>query len=164
MLEFSIEIKQLVEKLSVLLLKKNWKIVTAESCTGGGLAYTLTELPGSSAWFERGFVTYSNESKTELLGVPEAVITAYGAVSEETAKAMAQGALEHSHAQLAISITGIAGPQGGSEEKPVGTVCFGCAVEGGCWLETAYFSGDRAEIRRKATLSGLKFTLKCLSL
>src|SRR3990167_3203271 len=155
MTSFSIEIKNLVEKLSALLLKKNWKLVTAESCTGGGLAYSLTGEPGSSAWFECGFVSYSNESKAELLGLSSTLITTYGAVSEETAKAMAKGALKHSHAQLAISITGIAGPGGASPDKPIGTVCFACAFDDQSCFETAHFIGDRAAVRQQAILYGL---------
>jgi nicotinamide-nucleotide amidase len=104
------------------------KLVTAESCTGGLVAGLLTEIPGSSAVVERGFVTYSNDAKRELLDVPEATLTAYGAVSEATAGAMARGALAHSRAQVAVSVTGVAGPGGGSAEKPVGLVHFACAA------------------------------------
>lgn len=106
------------------------KLATAESCTGGMIASVLTDVPGCSSVFERGFVTYSNESKTEMLGVPAVWIEAHGAVSEPVAKAMAEGALGRSRAQLAVSVTGIAGPDGGSENKPVGLVCFGVAREG----------------------------------
>ena len=112
------------EQLAEMFLKTSCKLVTAESCTGGGLAEILTRIPGSSAWFERGFITYSNESKHEILSVPLETLEQFGAVSEETANAMAKGALENSRAEYGVAITGIAGPEGGTEEKPVGTVCF----------------------------------------
>ena len=105
-------------------------IATAESCTGGLVAGLLTEIPGSSAVLERGLVVYSNEAKIELLGVPAATIERHGAVSEETARAMAEGALQRSHAEVAVSVTGIAGPEGGTAAKPVGLVCFACARRG----------------------------------
>lgn len=118
------------------------KIVTAESCTGGLVAGLLTDIPGSSSVVERGFVTYSNEAKSECLGVPEGLIAAHGAVSEEVARAMAEGALRASHADLAVSVTGIAGPGGGSAEKPVGLVHFALARRGGETLARAYRYGD----------------------
>lgn len=138
------------DELAKYLLHRDWRIVTAESCTGGGLAYELTSLPGSSCWFERGFVTYSNEAKQELLGVSPVTLANFGAVSEQVALEMAQGALRHSHANLALAITGIAGPEGGSPEKPVGTVWFGLAKEGGCSAMCRVFSGDRAAVRQQA--------------
>ena len=107
---------------------RGWKIATAESCTGGLVAGLLTDIPGSSAVVERGFVTYSNEAKTELIGVPAELIATHGAVSEAVARAMAEGALARSHADVAVAITGIAGPDGGSEQKPVGTVVFARAT------------------------------------
>lgn len=116
------DLQQLLRKLTDALLVTGHKVATAESCTGGLLAGLLTELPGSSKWFERGFVSYSNLAKQELLGVEEALITNHGAVSEEVAKSMAEGALQNSQASLAVAITGIAGPDGGSSAKPVGTV------------------------------------------
>jgi len=130
-----------------LLLQRQWMLATAESCTGGLIAATCTDLAGSSAWLERGFVTYSNEAKTELLGVPAALIATHGAVSEPVARAMASGALQHSRAQVALSVTGIAGPSGGSPDKPVGTVWFGWATPGGVWSEVQRFDGDRAAVR-----------------
>lgn len=133
-----------------LMLKRRWMLATAESCTGGLIAAACTELAGSSAWFERGFVTYSNAAKTELLGVPAALIAAHGAVSETVARAMASGALVHSHAQAALSVTGIAGPGGGSADKPVGTVWFGWATPQGVWSEMQRFEGDRATVRASA--------------
>lgn len=151
------KIKQLVQRLSEKLILRQNKLVTAESCTGGGLAYALTELPGSSTWFERGFVTYSNDAKMELLKVNPTILEQQGAVSEATACAMAIGALQHSHAEISLSITGIAGPDGGSLEKPVGTVWFGYAnkiKKTRAWIE--HFSGTRGEIRLQAILTALE--------
>lgn len=122
-------------------------MATAESCTGGLIAATCTELPGSSAWFERGFVTYSNDAKTESLGVDAALIAEHGAVSEPVARAMAFGAVRRSAAQVSVAVTGIAGPTGGSAEKPVGTVWFGFMVQGQLSSETRRFDGDRAAVR-----------------
>ena len=130
-----------------LLQKHQLRLVTAESCTGGLIAASCTDLAGSSAWFERGLVTYSNEAKTELLGVPAALIERDGAVSEAVARAMVQGALAHSHAQVAIAVTGVAGPTGGSAAKPVGTVWFGLALPGRVITEVCHFPGDRAQVR-----------------
>ena len=130
------------------------KIVTAESCTGGLIAGTLTDVPGASAWFDRGFVTYSNEAKKAMLGVREETLTEFGAVSKETAEEMALGAVAHSGAGAAVSVTGIAGPGGGTAEKPVGTVCFGFAesVTGfpRCTTVVKHFDGDRASVRRQS--------------
>lgn len=143
-------------------------VATAESCTGGLVARALTETAGSSTWFERGFVTYSNEAKQESLGVPADRLAAHGAVSEPVASAMAQGVLGRSHAALAIAITGIAGPGGAVPGKPVGTVCFGWAFAapglGGAdplgLTETVRFPGDRAEVRRRAALHALERALR----
>lgn len=133
------------------------KIVTAESCTGGLIAGLLTEIAGSSAVVERGFVVYSNEAKIESLGVPAATIAAHGAVSEETARAMAAGALGASRADVAVSVTGIAGPDGGSAEKPVGLVWFGCARRGGAIIAREERFGDigRAGVRLKSVAIAL---------
>jgi nicotinamide-nucleotide amidase len=131
-----------------LLLKKQLRLVTAESCTGGLIAAACTDLAGSSAWFERGFVTYSNAAKTELLGVPERVLRRAGAVCGPVAQAMAEGALANSHAQVAVAVTGVAGPTGGSPAKPVGTVWFGFAVPGRVLTEKCHFDGDRAAVRQ----------------
>ena len=131
-----------------LLLKKKLQLVTAESCTGGLIAAACTDLAGSSAWFERGFVTYSNAAKTELLGVPERVLRRAGAVCGPVAQAMAEGALAHSHAQVAVAVTGVAGPSGGSPAKPVGTVWFGFALPGQVLTEKCHFDGDRAAVRQ----------------
>ncbi|WP_409034282.1 CinA family protein [Rhodoferax saidenbachensis] len=130
-----------------LMLKHQWMLATAESCTGGLIAGACTDLAGSSAWFERGFVTYSNAAKTEQLGVDAALIATHGAVSEPVVRAMAQGALQHSHAQVAVAVTGVAGPTGGSADKPVGTVWFGWATPAGVRSEVQHFAGDRAAVR-----------------
>jgi nicotinamide-nucleotide amidase len=137
-----------VAALAERLIARGWMMATAESCTGGLIAGACTDLAGSSAWFERGFVTYSNEAKTELVGVDAALIAAHGAVSEAVARAMAQGAVAHSRAQAAVAVTGVAGPSGGSAEKPVGTVWFGWSVEGQpVRTERRRFEGDRAAVR-----------------
>ncbi len=133
------------------LLKHGHLLVTAESCTGGMVAAAITDLAGSSAVFDRGFVTYSNSAKHQMLGVPNVLLETYGAVSEAVAKAMAQGALKHSNATIAISITGIAGPTGGTETKPVGLVHFCCStLKHGDRHERKVFSGDRAQVRASA--------------
>ena len=139
-----------------LLLKKRWCLATAESCTGGMIAAACTSLAGSSNWFERGFVTYSNLSKTELLGVDAALVERSGAVSEAVARAMAEGALSRSRAQVAIAVTGIAGPGGGSALKPVGTVWFGFAMPGSVTAEAMLFSGDRSGVRNAAARHALQ--------
>jgi nicotinamide-nucleotide amidase len=151
-----------VESLARLLLKKNLKLVTAESCTGGLIAAACTDLAGSSAWFERGFVTYSNDAKTELLGVEERRLKRTGAVSESVARAMVTGALAHSHAQVAMAVTGVAGPTGGSPAKPVGTVWFGFAVPGQVVTEKCHFEGDRAAVRAATVQHALTRILELL--
>ncbi len=140
----------LVEELSLLLMEKKLRIVTAESCTGGMIAAAMTDRSGSSSIFERGFVTYSNEAKIEELGVSPDTIKQYGAVSENTASEMASGALSHSHADIAVSVTGIAGPGGGSDEKPVGLVFIGIARQNQPpQVFKHIFKGDRAAIRQQ---------------
>jgi len=146
----------LVERLADLLLQKKWRLATAESCTGGLIAGACTDLSGSSNWFERGFITYSSDAKTELLDVDAALLARRGAVSEEVAQAMAQGALAHSHAQVAVAVTGVAGPTGGSRAKPVGTVWFGFAVPGQLLTEKMHFIGDRAAVRAATVHHALK--------
>ncbi len=137
-------------------LKENGQTVTtAESCTGGGIAYILTEVAGSSAWFERGFVTYSNEAKHDLVGVSTATLEAYGAVSQQVVAEMATGALEAAKADFALAVSGIAGPTGGTEEKPVGLVCFGWATRNGVVTEKCLFDGDRHDIRRNTIAHSL---------
>ena len=136
-----------IERLAALLQDKGWMLATAESCTGGMIAAACTEIAGSSNWFERGFVTYSNEAKTEMLGVDAGLIDTHGAVSEVVARAMAFGAVRQSRARVSVAVTGIAGPSGGSKEKPVGTVWFGFMVDGLLSSETQRFDGDRAAVR-----------------
>ena len=131
-----------------LMQKKGWFLATAESCTGGLISAACTDLSGSSNWFERGFVTYSNEAKTDLLGVDAALINQHGAVSEAVARAMVQGAIQRSGAQVAVAVTGVAGPTGGTAAKPVGTVWFGFATPAGVITETRRFDGDRAAVRQ----------------
>ena len=141
----------LTKTLAEILLSRNWTVSLAESCTGGLVSATLTKLAGSSEWFERGYITYSNEAKTECLDVPAQLIESHGAVSEPVAKAMAEGARINSRSNVAISITGIAGPSGGTIEKPVGTVCFGWATENQTLTKTIHFDGDRQAVRQQAT-------------
>jgi len=148
-----------IHALATALLAQNTYVATAESCTGGGLAALLTSQAGSSAWFDRSFVTYSNAAKTEMLGVPAELIDEHGAVSEPVARAMATGALANSHADLTVAITGIAGPDGGSADKPVGTVWFAWAKTGQPTMsEVQCFAGDRAGVQQVAityALNGL---------
>ena len=146
-----------------LLIKKDWKLVTAESCTGGMISAACTDLAGSSEWFERGFVTYSNAAKTELLGVDGALLLRDGAVSESVARAMVHGALDHSHAQVAVSVTGVAGPSGGSPAKPVGTVWFGLAVPRQIVIEVRHFDGDRAAVRVATVQHALRRLVELLA-
>ncbi|MEJ6021121.1 CinA family protein [Ramlibacter sp. PS4R-6] len=138
-----------VERLALLMREKHWLLATAESCTGGMIAAACTELAGSSDWFERGFVTYSNEAKNESLGVDAALIQQHGAVSEIVARAMAFGAVRHSRARVSVAVTGIAGPTGGSPDKPVGTVWFAWQVDGRLSSETKRFDGGRAAVRQQ---------------
>ncbi len=156
-----------VQALALKLLAKGWSIACAESCTGGMVSAMCTDLAGSSQWFERGFVTYSNAAKHELLGVDSALIECHGAVSEEVARAMALGALKHSRAQVALAITGVAGPTGGSPSKPVGTVWFAWGVPGSsgpsmgaesAWIKTecCQLEGERGQVRLQAALHALK--------
>lgn len=156
------DIETLVVQLAELLLARRWMLATAESCTGGLIAAACTEISGSSNWFERGFVTYSNEAKTELLGIDATLITAHGAVSEPVARAMAQGAVANSHAQVGVAVTGIAGPTGGSADKPVGTVWFGWNVNGVVSSEARRFDGDRAGIRAATVHHALTELIKRL--
>jgi len=136
-------------------------LATAESCTGGWLAKVVTDIPGSSGWFDRGFVTYSNGAKQDMLGVSAATLAAHGAVSEEVAREMAQGALARSHAGVAVAITGIAGPDGGTEDKPVGTVCFAFAFAGETPVsQRVQFAGDRGEVRHQSVRLALERLLE----
>lgn len=139
--------------------RRGWRVATAESCTGGLVAAALTAIPGASDVVDRGFITYSNKAKIELLGVPEATLATHGAVSAETALAMAQGAVARAGVDLAVSITGVAGPGGGSTEKPVGLIFAGVATRSGGHGERRIFPGDRTEIRRAAMVLALELLL-----
>ncbi|HFK7991068.1 TPA: nicotinamide-nucleotide amidase [Klebsiella oxytoca] len=150
------ELMQLSEQVGQALKARGATVTTAESCTGGWVAKTLTDIAGSSAWFERGFVTYSNEAKSQMIGVSEATLLDHGAVSEPVVVEMAIGALRAARADYAISVSGIAGPDGGSAEKPVGTVWFGVAsVSGQGVTQRECFAGDREAVRRQATAYAL---------
>ena len=151
----------LTAQVAEQLLSKKLLMATAESCTGGMIAAACTDLAGSSVWFERGFVSYSNAAKTELLGVPADLIEAHGAVSEPVARAMVEGALRHSRAQVAVAVTGVAGPGGGSPDKPVGTVWFGWATPDGVVTDKRCFDGDRQHVR-EATVQHALLRLKQL--
>ena len=152
-------IEELVKQLAAKLTEKGWMLATAESCTGGMIAAACTDLAGSSQWFDRGFVTYSNEAKTEMLGVPPELIEKHGAVSEEVVRAMAEGAIRHSRAQVSIAVTGIAGPGGGSAEKPVGTVWVGWCLGGKTFTNCLHLDGDRAAIRTSTLSNALQYLL-----
>ena len=153
----------LVQRLAETLQAHQMKVVVAESCTGGGIAQAMTDIPGSSEWFERGFVSYSNESKMELLNVSPETLDTYGAVSVETAAEMARGALQNSHAQISVAVTGIAGPDGGTADKPVGTVCFAwCSHKVGTMTTSTQFKGDRQAVRIQSTLMALEGLLEML--
>ncbi len=158
----AVPVAELVVLLARRLLEKELKLATAESCSGGLIAAACTDLAGSSDWFERGFVTYSNAAKIELLGVDTALLQRDGAVSESVARAMAQGALQHAHAQVALAVTGIAGPGGGSAAKPVGLVCFGFALPGQLLSEQRHFDGTRASVRAQTVRHALNRLLALL--
>ncbi len=150
------ELRILSKRVGVKLKQQHSILATAESCTGGGIACVITEVSGSSQWFDRSFVTYSNEAKVEMLAVDISTLQQQGAVSEAIVEQMVQGALAHSHANVALSVSGIAGPTGGTDDKPVGTVCFAWAKQDE-WLEveTCHFSGDREEVRMQACYHAL---------
>jgi nicotinamide-nucleotide amidase len=158
----NVEIPELVQELAKRCLAKKVRVVTAESCTGGMVSAALTSLAGSSSWFDRAYITYSNQAKQECLGVPEALITMHGAVSEPVARVMASGAIAASDADISVAITGIAGPDGGSEEKPVGTVWFALQTVDELISVCEVFSGKRDEVREAATLYAISFMLKGL--
>ena len=149
-------------QISTTLLARGWMLATAESCTGGMISAACTDLAGSSQWFERGFVTYSNEAKAEMLAVPPGLIEEHGAVSEPVARAMADGALAHSRAQVSLAVTGVAGPTGGTKAKPVGTVWFAWCVGGETHSEMQHFAGDRAAVRVATVRYALKRLLSLL--
>lgn len=146
-----ISVTESAKSLGAALQACGFMLALAESCTGGMVAQAVTSVAGSSAWFDRGFVTYSNQAKIDMLGVLAITIDTFGAVSEETAQEMATGALKNSHAHIAGSITGIAGPDGGTTEKPVGIVCFGVAQANQCATITQHFTGNREQIRLQAS-------------
>ncbi|MGB5260556.1 MAG: nicotinamide-nucleotide amidase [Gammaproteobacteria bacterium] len=157
------DLNELAQRLAKELVHHNRMLAVAESCTGGWLAKCLTDIAGSSAWFERGFVTYSNAAKQEMLDVSAATLDAHGAVSETVVREMVQGTLAHSHADVAVAISGIAGPGGGTADKPVGTVCFAWAARGDFdEVATCRFEGDRDAVRRHAVVHALKRLLVLL--
>lgn len=151
----NLALEQYVTQLGTLLQQQNWYLVTAESCTGGGIAQAITAIAGSSHWFECGFVTYSNRSKQELLGVTADDLDQYGAVSEQTVLAMLKGALLHSRAQVGIAVSGIAGPDGGTVEKPVGTIWIAYHHPQRQWAKHYRFIGDRQSIRQQTVITAL---------
>ncbi|SFO27856.1 CinA family protein [Nitrosospira briensis] len=156
-------LQDLARQAGTALSQQELMLATAESCTGGWLGQTITSIAGSSAWYERGFITYAAISKHEMLGVSNATLEQYGAVSEQTASEMSAGAIARSHAQVAVSITGIAGPDGATPEKPVGMVCFAWIMKEGMALaETRYFSGSREEIRRQSVAGALQGVIDLL--
>lgn len=156
---------QLAERVGKTLKAKGIMMATAESCTGGWIAQAVTAVPGSSEWFERGFVTYTYISKREMLGVKPETLSQHGAVSEQTVHEMTLGALERSHAQVAVSVSGTAGPSGGTPQKPVGTVCFGWGLKGGTVQTTIrHFDGDREAVRRQAVVFALERVLAVVGL
>jgi nicotinamide-nucleotide amidase len=156
------DIADLVARLAALLIARGAMLATAESCTGGLIAGACTDLAGSSAWFERGYVTYSNEAKVEMLGVDPTTIAQHGAVSEPVVRAMVQGAITHSKAQLAAAVTGVAGPSGGTPDKPIGTVWFGWSVDGQIHSERLCFEGDRAAVRAATVRHALEQLLRLM--
>jgi nicotinamide-nucleotide amidase len=156
-------INELAAQVGRALQEKGLLLVTAESCTGGGVGQAITEIAGSTGWFDCGFIAYSNASKTELLDVPAALVAQFGSVSEEVAAAMAQGALGNSNGHIAVSTTGIAGPTGAVPGKPVGTVCFGWANDDTVHTERLVFTGDRAAVREQTVIHALQGLLRFLS-
>lgn len=157
------ELEEISIEVGMRMRRRGFMLATAESCTGGWVGEVLTAIPGSSAWFDRGFITYSNLAKREMLGVNPDVLLKHGAVSIETAKEMAEGALRHSRADVSLAITGIAGPTGGSDDKPVGTVCFAWAMKDGKHRTSKmHFDGSRREIRRQAVETALRVLIDML--
>ncbi|NWG87083.1 MAG: nicotinamide-nucleotide amidohydrolase family protein [Hydrogenophilaceae bacterium] len=155
------ELETLAVQLGEALLAKGWLLATAESCTGGWVAQTVTAISGSSNWFDRGFVSYSNEAKQDMLGVQAATLAAHGAVSEAVVREMVEGVLMRSRVDLTLAISGIAGPTGGSAEKPVGTVWLAWGVRGGArTAQIFHFQGDRAEVRRQSVVAALQGALQ----
>ena len=158
------ELCELVKGVAACLSREEMDLATAESCTGGWVAKVLTDVPGSSIYFDRGFVTYSNKSKHDMLGVSEETLLLHGAVSEAIVKEMAEGALQNSDASMTLAVSGIAGPTGGSEDKPIGTVCFAWMIRGDVAVgETVHYDGDRDSIRRQAVIHALEGVVKQLT-
>ncbi|MDR3390999.1 MAG: nicotinamide-nucleotide amidohydrolase family protein [Sulfuriferula sp.] len=158
------ELYQLAEQAGQALHRHGYRLVTAESCTGGWVGMVMTAVAGSSAWYDRGFITYSNDAKQQQLDVSATTLEAYGAVSEATVREMAQGALQHSNGNISLAISGIAGPGGGTPQKPVGTVCIGWALTDGTHLETTCrLGGDREEIRARAVAAALRGVIELLT-
>jgi nicotinamide-nucleotide amidase len=155
-------VNELAQRVGAALKAKGLRLATAESCTGGWVAMALTAIPGSSDWFERGYVTYSNEAKQEDLGVAADTIRRQGAVSEAVAREMAAGAQRRARAQVALAITGVAGPGGGTKDKPVGMVCFAWAQGSNITSETRHFDGDRDSVRRQSVLHARERVLELL--
>jgi nicotinamide-nucleotide amidase len=147
---------ELATELGLALQARGWRVTAAESCTGGGIASAITDVAGASGWFDMGFVTYSNHAKQQLIGVHAASLAAFGAVSEPVVQEMADGARHAAGADLAVAVSGIAGPSGGTVDKPVGTVCFAYASHGGILTETRLFAGDRAAIRAQTVRHALQ--------
>ena len=161
MTNHDLDISYIVKNIATVLLQKKWLLCSAESCTGGWLAKSCTDLSGSSSWFDGGFVTYSDQAKQNLLGVKQTVLKQYGAFSEEAVIAMAEGALQHSTANISVAITGIAGPSGATIGKPIGTVWFAWAIKDfNVTTKLHHFSGDRETIRRQAVIIALKGIIK----
>ncbi|MDO8890463.1 MAG: nicotinamide-nucleotide amidase [Sulfurimicrobium sp.] len=156
---------RLAEETGQALKARGWMLVTAESCTGGWVGEAVTAVAGSSSWYDRGFITYTNASKQEMLGVQPETLQHNGAVSEETVREMAAGALLHSQAHISLAISGIAGPGGGSPDKPVGTVCFAWSIKNGpLKSERRVFAGDREAVRQQAVFHALQGVLALLQL
>lgn len=154
------DLEKLATQVGDCLQRAGLRLATAESCTGGWIAKCITDVAGSSAWLERGFVTYSNAAKQEMLGVAEETLAAWGAVSEAVVAEMARGAIARSHASVALAVSGIAGPGGGTTTKPVGTLCFGWALPEGIAVETVRFGGEREQVRRQAVAYALRGLLE----
>ena len=158
MQDFS-DLRPTLLQLAQALTKRGWMLATAESCTGGLIAAACTDLPGSSTWFDRGFVTYSNAAKTEMLGVPESLIAEHGAVSEEVVRAMAESSVLRSNASVSVAVSGVAGPGGGSADKPVGTVWIAWHLNGATYARCMRFSGDRNSVRHQTKSQALSYLL-----
>lgn len=159
-----LELNELSAAVGTRLMASNMMLATAESCTGGLIAVAVTDISGSSKWFDRGFVTYTNQSKQDMLGVKPETLTTHGAVSEQVVGEMAQGALQHSQAHISLAVSGIAGPFGGTEEKPVGTVCLAWAQKNTpVHTDTRFFQGDRQQIRQQATAAALQGVLELIA-